>query len=194
MRTSSAAVPGPTGRRMGHNRQSFCVSKASRRPARSTGSRRLDQSVDVKVELERRAAAERKARRKTYGIESEERVDVEEEREQFKDETPRPDGLPHTDSGEGVDKGFRNTGGSTDITDPIIDVSTTADENSNTDHDSALSTSLGGNAVGEADDSPGVCSPVTDETPSRDVKSERKLKAAWCELKGRMRKPFRSRS
>ncbi|KAM6537905.1 hypothetical protein FALCPG4_003804 [Fusarium falciforme] len=153
---------------------------------------RRDHSLDVKAELERRAAAERKARRKTYGIESEEYVDVEEEREQIKVGTASSDGLPPTDRSEGVDMGFRNTGGSPDVTDPIIDGSTRADENSNTDHDPVLSASSGGNAVGEADDSPGVCDPVTDKAPSRGMKPEGKQKTAWCVLKGRIKKLFRS--
>ncbi|KAI8719754.1 hypothetical protein NCS52_00757000 [Fusarium sp. LHS14.1] len=169
MATPWAAIPEPppmrspvssaTGQRMARSMQLYqcCVSIASSpRPVGSTGLRRLDQSVDVRVELERRAAAERKARRKTHRIKSKERVDVEEGRGEFEVEGYGPDGLLLTDSSEGVDQGFRITGGSTDITDPIIEVSKRADENPNNNHISTLSASLGGNAVGGADTSEGV--------------------------------------
>lgn len=180
----------PADERMTRHREESRQSSALRNSSRSKDSNRLqrrDQSVDVQVELERRAAAERKARRKTYGIESEEGVDVEEEGEQFKVGADGSDGLSRTDRGKGVDKGFRNPGGSTDVTDPTTDVSTGADENSRTDHGSTLVTSSGDNTVKEDDDSLGVCGSGTDKASGRDVKPGGKLKTAWCMVKVEIR-------
>ncbi|RSL63567.1 hypothetical protein CEP54_005178 [Fusarium duplospermum] len=123
---------------------------------------------DVVVKLERRAAAERKAWRKTHGIESEEVVDAHGEREQFKVGVNRLDGLSRTDSSEGVDTESRNTSSSTDITDPATELSTRVEENSSADHDSTLVASPGDNTVGEADDNLGVCDP--DKALNKDLK------------------------
>ncbi|RTE78048.1 hypothetical protein BHE90_007478 [Fusarium euwallaceae] len=148
---------------------------------------------DVMVKLERRAAAEQKAWRKKHGIESEEVVDVDGEREQFKVGVNGSDGFSHTDSSEGVDTDSRNTSSSTDVTEPATDVSTGAEENLNTDHDSTPVTSSRGDVVEKGDDNLGVCDPVTDKVLSKDLKPVGKPKTAWGLVKGRFKKLFRSR-